>query len=449
MHRLSIHAIVALASLVSAVAANADPVPTLATQDQIRAEQRALHIVQDPRVQAVTARIRQELLTDPAARTVEGRATLDHALSLWLHALALREVGADTSRPTVVWEVDDTPHSWFGHTIPGAGGGGVNTDNIYRGTYLDGSSRYELTGNVPEGGPIQFSIETTVGRPGELVFKTAGKASPDMGNQLGLLRDADIKRDARGNFTVTLDSTPAGGRANHIQLPPGPISLLLRNSFSDWRQKPTSFSIKRTDGKPAGPVLTDDIAAKRLSEDLPAWVKVWTTLKAGFLGNPAPNRLAGPLPRDGGWGLMAGGRFSLSEEEALVVTTSDGGAQYTGFQLIDDWYAGADARHHITSRNNGQVTRNADGTVTYVVSLLDPGAPNWLDTAGLHSGFLLLRWQQLPAGLDPSTLIKSVRVVKLSDLPAVLPAGTPRVAAEQRREELKVRSEQYQNRLKL
>ena len=50
----------------------------------------------------------------------------------------------------------------------------------------------------------------------------------------------------------------------------------------------------------------------------------------------------------------------------------------------------------------------------------DPGLCNWIDTVGLHQGWMLLRWQGVPAGLDPGTLIRSVETVRLADLDAAL-----------------------------
>src|SRR3546814_21031650 len=46
-----------------------------------------------------------------------------------------------------------------------------------------------------------------------------------------------------------------------------------------------------------------------------------------------------PQRRDseGGWGYIAGGKFKLADDEALVITTTDGGADYTGFQITDPW----------------------------------------------------------------------------------------------------------------
>ena len=67
-----------------------------------------------------------------------------------------------------------------------------------------------------------------------------------------------------------------------------------------------------------------------------------------------PNTVQKPAPRDGGWGFIAGLRFQLAPGEALLVTTTSGGAGYACFQLTDPWMMSPDARHHQASLNLGQ-----------------------------------------------------------------------------------------------
>ena len=50
------------------------------------------------------------------------------------------------------------------------------------------------------------------------------------------------------------------------------------------------------------------------------------------------------MGRVGGWGFVAGLRYDLKADEALVVTTHNGGSRYTGFQLNDPWMIPPDAR---------------------------------------------------------------------------------------------------------
>mgnify|MGYP000216847335 FL=1 len=54
--------------------------------------------------------------------------------------------------------------------------------------------------------------------------------------------------------------------------------------------------------------------------DMPAWIRFWRGFKDDFLGFPEPNRLVGPNGRDGNWGYLAGGRFAITDDEAVLVT---------------------------------------------------------------------------------------------------------------------------------
>jgi hypothetical protein len=324
---------------------------------------------------------------------------------------------------------------------------GDNPDNIYRSAFLNGAHAYEIDGHIPANGPIQFSFELVHGAPGGVVLNTLGKGRIDMGNQIAMLTDRAVAVDPQGNFKVTIDADPANGRPNHIQSQPGPLEATLRNSLSDWSQTPTTLSIKRTDAAPSGPPLSEADIAHRTAADLPRWVAVWTRFKEGWLGAPPVNTLAGPFPRDGGWGFAAGGQYDLKDDEAIVVTTVTGGARYTGLQALDRWFMAPDSRTSFTSRNISQATPNADGSVTYVISVKDPGVGNWISTAGFHQGFLNFRWQQTPAGVDPKQLVRGYRVVKLADLKSILPPQTRWVTPAERADELRRRAADYQARL--
>jgi len=339
----------------------------------------------------------------------------NHALTLWILALALREVNADPSRPGILWDTDDTPHSWHGHTLPGAGVAGDNADNIYRSAIIDGAYGYEISGDVPDNQAAHFSIEAVHGSPSQIVLTTNDSEHVDMGNQIGLLNDSDIHYTG-SRFTITLDSLPANGRPNHLQIAPGPVTLYIRESLSDWRQTPLALSIRRTDDNGFRPPGSEDEIARRVADNLPHWVDFWAKFKEEWLGAPAPNSVVGPLPRDGGWGFAAGGRFDLKDDEALIITLNTKDTHYTGLQILDRWFMAPDSRRYFSSRNNAQITSNPDGTTTYVIAVKDPGVPNWIDTAGFHQGFFVIRWQKLIGAAISEPLVKSYHFVNTADL---------------------------------
>ncbi len=99
------------------------------------------------------------------------------------------------------------------------------------------------------------------------------------------------------------------------------------------------------------------------------------------------------------------------------------------------------------SLTNAQARSNADGSYTYAISVSDPGVYNWLDPAGLHAGAFCTRWQGLPTGVTTDDAVRSIAVVKLSDLRCSFPAQTDWVTPAGRATQLKARVDSYTRRL--
>jgi hypothetical protein len=416
----------------------------LASPEQLAAERMLLALLADPAVKAAQARLHHELLADPLARTPEGLATLDHAIAEWTAALAFEEISRDPAQPKLLWNVEDTPHTWFGHTINGSAVAGDNPDHIYRAGGVDGDGRYEITGWPNAHRPVQLTFQVTrSGIPGS---KSQSANHSDLDNEVSSLNSNDMQIASDGSFTLTLDQTPANGRRNHLRMAPGPMTIVVRDVVSDWNQGPNRLEIRRLDKQPAGHVLTLAEIRAKLLENLPGYVRFWAGFKDSWYGGLKPNTFSGPELRGGGWAYIAGGRYDIAPDEVLVVTTTVAGAGYTGFQTINLWMIAADGRSHLTSLNTSQVAHNPDGGVTYVISPTDPGVANWIDTAGLHHGYVLLRWESLPKG-GPKPEVRSFKVIKLAELSGPDYAGVPRVTPEQRREQLAQHAKGYANRL--
>ena len=191
--------------------------------------------------------------------------------------------------------------------------------------------------------------------------------------------------------------------------------------------------------------MSEEALVLATAESIVGFVAFWLEFKNTFWKTPPFNQVIGPLGRDGGWGFQAGGRFKLADDQALVITTLDGGAAYTGFQVSDPWTISPYPFYATTSRNSSQVTPNPDGSLTYVISLIDPGVANWIDTAGLHEGWFMLRWQNLTMA-QGAGLLQSAQLVRLAELEAALAPGTPRVTLPQRSAEILQRANDYESR---
>jgi len=419
----------------------------LANEIQVAAEKQAQRLVAHPDIVALRPQLEAILREVPAAKLPDGEKQIGHSIDLWTMAIAVRETSADTSRPMILWRLDNSPHSWFGHTQPGMAAAGENPDHIYRGGFLDGDSTYEVSGRFGANRPVQFSLEVYQGGPAATVLKPQTASTPDLGNQVSFLADRDMEIAPDGSFTITIGPEAGATQRNHMKLARGAMTLTIRDVLSNWSQDPTSVSIRRVAG-PERPPLSERDLVDRLKVDLPAYVRFWSNFNTKFLGGIRENELVGPVPRDGGWGYLAATRFNLADDEAIVITTTNAGAAYTGFQVTNPWMVmPGDARKATLSLNKTQVAANPDGSVTYVLSRSDPGIANWIDTGGLRQGFGLLRWQAVPEGADPKAMVRQFKVVKLSALAEAVPASTPRLNAAGRRAQIAKRAADYDLRL--
>src|SRR3546814_8696139 len=149
-------------------------------------------------------------------------ASLDKVLDQWIRCHILMQLSIDQASPALLWIADNTPRTWFGHLFPGDIIAGDNPDNSNRVTYLDGGSSYQLVGRYGSPKSGQFNLNIEMAHP-----------NGGMGKHLVTLTDKAIKLEPDGTFRVTIDSKPANGRANHMQVQPGLLLFAARDSRSD------------------------------------------------------------------------------------------------------------------------------------------------------------------------------------------------------------------------
>jgi hypothetical protein len=375
------------------------------------------------------------------ARTPDGEARLQHALDSWLAYFTFGEATSDPARPVILWSVNNSVYSWFGHTYPGSGAAIDSPDNVYRGLAVDGSSRYEIHGQLRPMHPGQFSFQL-VPQAGTVPTGT------DLVT-LGTLSDRDMDIGPDGAFTITIDSDPAGRRRNHIQSKPGPpLHLIIRDTLTNWRQNPNELRVNRISGPPASPPIEPSTLASNVADGFPGIVAGWLNFIGIYAGPPKENTITGPIGRTGGWGYMAPMRFTVADDEAVVITIDDGAAQYASIQLTDVWMLAPDPQLHLSNYTTAQSRPNADGTYTYVISKHDPGAANWVDAAGWNQGWIEFRWQGLPrTRKDATDLVRDVKFVKLNQLTSILAPNALGVTAEDRRQILQARGEEWRLRV--
>ena len=145
--------------------------------------------------------------------------------------------------------------------------------------------------------------------------------------------------------------------------------------------------------------------------------------------------------------LQSAGYFQLADDEALVITINRAGAGYFVVPVTDDWTVTKDYGNQQTSLNNVQAVADDAGATTYtiVVSPSDPGVANWVSTGGLNQGTLSIRFQDIDTAVAQLPTV-SARVVRLSELGSVLPAGTQYVTTADRVLQISTRKAGFNNR---
>ncbi len=346
---------------------------------------------------------------------------------------ATEALDSDARRPRVV-EVSAAPHRWYGIDVPGGRAGIDNPDTLYFVVPVEAASSYILTGKRGNPGPIDSNFSLM---PKDLSRTIANVAQ----NRLKFAPD--------GTYAITLDSTPANGRPNHIQITGDAGFLFIRNTLANWNTAHVDeFAVQRIAGPAPAAPASDDAMAKQTLLLLNAFFTPWVNDYQQRIYRQPVN----VIPQPGKPGDKAGflvtqrnalARFRLSKDQALVVTFDPAGAAYATLPLSDVWGVTPAYWARQTSLNTGQAQLNPDHTVTAVISSWDPGVANWVDTAGLSEGFIMMRWQGLSAKGEPSV---SAKLVQRDTLSASLPKGMRHVTGAERAQQIKQREAGFQRR---
>jgi hypothetical protein len=436
------------ASTQAAVSVTVKPVSTLATPDQLRLEQLAMLIVNTPAVQQAKATIRAQWITQaqqsfaliggPDAKSM---ALLDQAVDEYAYALAQQVAMNDPTRPAVLAMLLP-PHQWFDTDVDGGRFNPDNPDTIYRGIAVNSESSYVITGQFYGARPVDLNFG---------VYADISAAVP-----ISNLSGNDLVVNPDGSFTITVDSSPtAPGQTNHLQLTPNAQQIFIRDTMSDvTTQTPPALQVVRISGPaPTTAPTLDQMAAQTAQLTVTASNVLHVLGTRLMTSNPttgalrAPNTLTPALQLPGTLltQKQSAGYFSLTDDQAIVITIDPGTAKYFIVPVGNIWLTTDNYWDDQTSLNNAQATSNPDGTYTLVLSPTDPGVANWIDTGGLNQGILPIRFQNI----DPNTTTVptlSAQTVTLDQLASVLPATTEYVTPEERAAQLAARNYGYERR---
>ncbi|WP_102143577.1 hypothetical protein [Mycobacterium hubeiense] len=404
----------------------------VATASQHEQELAALELTSHPTVKAAYRSVADTWLSRAKASEAM-RARFDDAFAEVMFSAAMWSSNQDKLRPKVTC-ITRLAHEVAGRRIPGSRWGIDNPDSIYRVIPISGDERYEIRGRVGEH------------RMTENYF-TLWDAN--MGT-VDVLNGRTMDVDSDGSFTITVDSDPADGRPNHVRSTPAAHEFYIRDVLLDWgRDDPNHLSIERLGGTPATPPRTLDEQAEATAAMMAYFADFTGKLSHGAYKMPANHfNLAWSADRVGAMRnqVYVMGRFDLAPDEAFVVDVNGGGAEYFTVPLSNIWGTTLDIVDRTGSLNKAQSTPNEDGSYTYVISAVDPGLQNWIDTDGLHEGILTLRMAEFGETGPTEDLGASGRVVKLDDLEKDVPT-LRRVSTDERKAELANRRAAYLRRL--
>lgn len=405
----------------------------VATPQQHAHELAALELIAHPIVTEAYRRVAGHWLGLAEPSEVM-RECFDWAFREVMFSAAVWSSNQDPLRPKVTC-ITRLAHTVEGHEIPGSRWGIDNPDSIYRVIPISGDEQYRITGRVGTNRMTENYFTLWNDKMGTV----------DVLNG----RTMDVASD--GSFTITVDSSAADGRSNHVQSSPEAHEFYIRDVMADWGlDDPNHFTIERLGGEPTTPPRTVDEQAQLTADFMLHFADFTRRMSRGTYRMPANHfSLAWSADHTGALRnqVYVGGRFELADDEVFVVTVSDGGAEYFTVPLSNIWGTTMDIVDRTASLNKAQSVANPDGTYTYVLSDSDPGVHNWIDTCGLNEGILTLRMAEFPAGGPREDLAASGEVVKLDRLDSALPEGTAFVDAAGRATQLAARRAGYLRRL--
>ncbi len=408
----------------------------IATEDQLEIERRGVEFFSHPRLVSTMKEVKDYWI-DTNKPSAEMLACLeDWAFEEVMFAAMIWSLNQDPLYPRVV-TITRLAHQLGDLQIPGTRWGIDNPDSVYRVIPISGDEKYRIRGKVAQGRRLT-----------ENYFTLWDKQM----NSVDVLNGKELKLASDGSFEISVDSDPAGDRPNHIRSSPAAHEFYIRDVVMDWEKEMINdLSIERLGATPSRPPFSFEQQLDLTAEYMWKWVKDSDRWNAQSDASPV-NELAYTIDRDTDGGMRNQiyifGKFLLpSSEHALILDVNLGGADYFIAPVSNRWGTTNEVLNGTGSLNRAQSIANPDGSLTYVLSVADPGVHNWLDTSGMHEGVLTLRWAEFSGDEPGADLAVTSRLVSLSDLEKELPAGTRFVTPAERTVQLRDRARSYAWRL--
>ena len=314
-----------------------------------------------------------------------------------------------------------------------------NPDDIYLYSPLRGDLHYKVSGNRGTVKILSFTTQRFMSGMVDDISQIGGHNEID---------DSEFEVDANGDFELLFSAErPAGYDGNWAPIHPEATGMMVRLRSCDWENEiDPRLSIECLDDVPPKPRLTpqqiiDGIRemAKFPARKTRSYYRMQNGVKERVGFNVfEPIRMQGALAKQVYWPAC----FQLDDGEALIIETElPEQRPYWNIQLNDPLFNALEYVYRLSSLNSHTAKISSDGKFRAVIALTDPGVPNWLDPAGYKEGGIYGRW--FDCDTNPTPIIKRV---PLAELRRHLPADTPVITPEQRKEELRRRVRACQRR---
>lgn len=278
-----------------------------------------------------------------------------------------------------------------------------------------------LYGTCPVRGDLVYRIR---GRRNDAYNFNIGAYHGQLGTAEGLqcsgfLAASDLETGGDGSFEIIAGREPRDG--NWLELCEASNQFIVRQTIlTPGRDRPAELEVEILEGDPSAPF--QPLSAEQLDHRLGSTAAMLQGVVRQFLGwtndfRQRPNEIHPIRPELQGMAKgdpntqYSYGYFDIAEDEALVVTLRPPECEYWNIQLANHWLESLDAPNTPSSINLASAVPDEDGSVPVVISLRDPGRPNWLDTQGHRRGAIALRWVGAPPQPRPP-----VTRCRLSDL---------------------------------
>jgi hypothetical protein len=301
-----------------------------------------------------------------------------------------------------------------------------NADFLYRYAFVTGGSRFRV--KVKRGRSHFLEAQIFAGFWGDPKIRPLATYDLDK-----------FQTNADGTIDIMVGPCAAAKHVNWLITDPNVATntIIIREAFYDWTSEHRSeLSITPVEPGPAPGSLDEAAMIERLAAASRMIDFCFKTFAGGLTDDVikavgfnrfqlidtskdehAANPAAGYVPAV----------YDLAPGSALIVEVEPPPARYWNIHVGDVWWQVTDYTNRHSSLNGHQVRRDPDGKVRIVLSPVDPGVPNWLDTGDVQKGVALLRWYFAERYPEPST-----RLVSRTDVLSRLPPDTPRITAEQR-----------------